>query len=628
MPRTQPTIIPTPLLEQSLLSLTVDELKWYADALPGPTKLRKADVIAKITAVLLNPELLRQLWAQVGEKQQWVIEEVVHNGGGWCDLGRLEARYPDVSAPRSPRSRYASYSVGSYYNDQFKKSVATAYDIFFCYIYDLSFFIPSDVTALLMQIAPPPPPNTLANSEHPPVIVGHPGLPEPPEVMRANSELTIYDDLAAVLHLVQQGKASVGSATRLPTLTTVRSLKQLLSDDDYFPDMEYGRAEDAIRPLALVMLCQAAGWIEPATAGGTRLALTTVGQSLVGGPLEPRHIREVWEAWLKSDLLDELTRVKAIRGQQSKDVRLTKPSKRRELLAETLRDCTPGRWMLIDEFIRYMRAEDKLPAIERTSLQHLFVGYVSSYDGWDESMPYWDVITGTYLRAAIWEYLATLGVVEIAYTWPEETLRDFESLYSLDEDYISRYDGLLGFRLTNLGAYALGLTNGYTPPEAPVIEGPPTLVLLPNLDVVITDSVRLTRNERAFLGRIGTAESENVYHLSRELLLDFEESGASLEQVKKFLATKGGVGEEKFPQTVRVFFADIEKRLNAVRLRGRKIMLEGDEYVLTELARSRALRDIVELGRIGDRTILLMPEEQEKAVRKQMKKAGYVPRKQ
>jgi len=41
----------------------------------------------------------------------------------------------------------------------------------------------------------------------------------------------------------------------------------------------------------------------------------------------------------------------------------------------------------------------------------------------------------------------------------------------------------------------------------------------------------------------------------------------------------------------------------------------------------RRLYEILEHGTIGDRTVLLIPEQHEAAVRKQLKKLGYIPRK-
>ena len=238
------------------------------------------------------------------------------------------------------------------------------------------------------------------------------------------------------------------------------------------------------------------------------------------------------------------------------------------------------------------------------------------------------MVTGSYLRATLLEYVATLGLVEIAYTRAEDTPHDFGSLYYLDGEPLSRYDGLLAMRLTNLGAYVLGLADQYTPPALVSESGAPLLRVLPNLDLVITDAARIAPNERSLLERIAAPQSQDVYRLNREQLLEAANSGLDLAQIKQFLAAKSGQAEAEFPQIVRVFFEDLEKRLGALRELGTMLVLAGDDqYVLTELANNPALRSQIQLGTFGDRVVLLIPDQHEASVRKQLKKLGYIPRK-
>ena len=89
------------------------------------------------------------------------------------------------------------------------------------------------------------------------------------------NERAVFHDLIATLQLIQEGKVSVSATTRQPTIGTVRALRQrLLFGDDL--DDDYERAEEAIRPLALVMLVQAAKWAAPGESGG-KLRLTKTG---------------------------------------------------------------------------------------------------------------------------------------------------------------------------------------------------------------------------------------------------------------------------------------------------------------------------------------------------------------
>ncbi len=627
MPRvSQPAALVYPNLDSALFAMNVDDLKWYMGALPGSIPTRKPELLAALKQALTDPATLQSLWARLTPVQQQVVAEVAHHLGGLYSASLIEAKYPDSPLPKSARGYSASfYVIGG------KKEPATPFDLFFFHGYDLARYMPSDLAKLVRELAPAPAAAQLASHAQPPAIPMQPKYGgELPELMVSQAERAIFHDLGSTLYLIQQGKATVGPATRLPTLPTLRLLRQSLLLGDYFDDDGYERAEDAIRPLALIVLAQAAKWAQP-TAAGNKLELTKAGQALLGVPLGAQHVRDVYARWLKSDLLDELSRIRNIKGQQAKGTRLTKPTERRAPLAAALRAFPLDRWVTMDELLRYMRATSSLPVIERGGGAALGVGAYNTY--YSEELgfsvaKYWDVITGSYLRATLLEYVATLGMIEIAYTWPEDTPHDFGSLYYLNGEALSRYDGLLAMRLTNLGAYLLGLTNDYTPPALASESGAAVLKVLPNLDLVIIDAGRLAPNERTFLERIAAPQSQDVYRLSRELLLDAANSGLDLPQIKQFLAAKSGQAATEFPQIVRVFFEDLEQRLSALREVGMMLVLEGDDhYLLTELSNNPALRAQIQLGTLGDRTVLMIPDQHETSVRKQLKKLGYIPRK-
>jgi hypothetical protein len=621
MPYTQ---APDPArLEPTLYGLNVEALKWYAAFLPEKTPTRKGELATLLARALLDRARLRQLWASLTTVQQHVIAEVVHNTGGRYDAELISAKYPRVAAPKS-----AQVSSYGYFGRDREDYRARAFDLFFYRSEEGGLFIPNDLASLLREFVPRPPDTQLRSHDAPPgAPEGSPASGQAPEVFLSDTERAAFHDITALLHLVQDGKAAVSASTRLPSLAALRQLRQRLLVGDYFAD-DYERAEDAIRPLALFMLAQAARWAAPAKSSGGKLELTKQGKALLAAPLQAEHIREAWDRWVNSDLLDELSRIRAIRGQQSKGTRLTKPAERRERLAAALRDCPPGRWVQLDDFFRHMRATGRSPAVERNSATTLYIGAYPEY-GWlgYNNVDYWDIVVGSYLRAVLWEYAATLGMVEIAYTYPEETPHNFGDAYGLDEyEYLSRYDGLLALRLTSLGAYVLGLADTYAPPAA-VETGGPVLKVLPNLDVVITDAAAITPNDRAFLERVAAEQSQDVYRLSRELLLEAADSGLDLQQIKGFLAAKSGQPEEQLPQIVRVFFEDLERRLGALRQAGRMLVIESDDpYLLTELSNNPSLRSLVRLGTIAEKTVLFVPEDHEAAARRQLKKLAYIPR--
>ncbi|MBU1752162.1 MAG: hypothetical protein KKA73_31160, partial [Chloroflexi bacterium] len=117
-------------------------------------------------------------------------------------------------------------------------------------------------------------------------------------------------------------------------------------------------------------------------------------------------------------------------------------------------------------------------------LWHLYIAdpnYGSlGYAGYGE----WPLLQGRYLLAFLFEYAATLGLIDVAYIHPSGARPDYHDNWGTDDlDCLSRYDGLLYFRLTGLGAWCLGLTAEYTqcPADEPApLEVRQVLQVLPN----------------------------------------------------------------------------------------------------------------------------------------------------
>ncbi len=602
-----------PNLEQALYARTNEEIKWYVRGTGRSAPARKDALVAAMCGALLTRELLESLLAELTPAQRGALAQVVHRSGNLYDADAVTAKF----GPEAQRR-----GVQPYVSRDDER--ARPFDVFFYPQYDHygeAAFVPGDLAIRLRVLLPEPPPARLEGNPKPPE---HRWGRDRVDVHVAETEVPVFHDLAAALDLTGLGKISVSASTRLPTLTALRRLRERLLLGAYFPD-DYTRADEAIRPAGLLMLIQAAGWVQPA-AGGTRLTLTTAGQAAAAAPLDAAQVRGLWHRWLRSDLLDELTRAKGIKGQQSQHTRLTAPATRRAQIAAALRALPPGRWVTLADLLRYMQAESYLPAVEEVGSHGLFVGYRGwDYGGWAGTREdYVQLVIGSYVRVVLWEYAATLGIVDVAYVAPEDAALDFGWI-DVDADYLTRYDGLLAVRLTPLGAYVLGLAAGYTPPVP--VEQAPILRVLPTLEIVLTDPARVLPNDRAFVERIAVQESDQVYRLSRDAVVDAVDNGLPVAQARDFLAARSGVPAADLPQTVRVFFADIERRLTAIQEAGSMWLLEADDpYLLAELANEAGLRGLVQTATIGDRTVLLVPEESAGAARRLLKKLGYLPR--
>ncbi|MEO5953809.1 MAG: hypothetical protein ABIQ44_15205 [Chloroflexia bacterium] len=634
MPRISAPPPPIPKLYPTLASLGVEKLKWYASILPGRAPSRKPELVEHIADTLTNPEIVKRIVANLTRSQQRALGEIAHRYNGRFDELAISAKYPGVSIQKTGSERY-SYSLG--YGASKQTAAPRPFDLFFYYNYTLDWYIPSDLSEILQLITNPEPPMKIGSKQEIPILEYRDrtsGQKMGIEQFESRAEESVFTDLAATLSLVEDGKVSIGVSTHLPSLPTVRALRNQLLVADLFTDKEYARSEDAMRTQALVVIVQAAHWAS-SPGGGSKLQLTRAGSDVLAREIGAPQVREAWARWVKSNLLDELSRVGNIKGQQSNATRLNKPALRHEAIEQALRVLPVEKWVEIDEFTRYIRGENVLPEIELSHPTGLYVGS-SYYGGLYEKRQYWDIVIGSYVRAVIMEYVASLGMVEIAYTKPEYGTRTFDEQTGSDfsdYDYISRYDGLIALKLTPLGAYVLGLSGSYVEAERPKgsagkIEMVPVLRVLPTLDIVILDASRLMPHEKMLLERVAAVQSDHVYRLSRDVMLESIGKVVKLDAVKSFLAEKSGIAPEGLPNTVLTFFDDVERRSTILREGERLIVFESDDpYLLAELSKAPGIRGVAQLGKIGAQDVLFVPESHEREARKQIKKLGYAAQK-
>lgn len=149
--------------------------------------------------------------------------------------------------------------------------------------------------------------------------------------------------------------------------------------------------------------------------------------------------------------------------------------------------------------------------------------------------------------AFLFEYAATLGLIDVAYIAPAGSRNDFHDRWGTDElSCLSRYDGLMFLRINSLGAWCLGMADRYEP-EAFVVER--VLKTLPNLDVVASHPP-LSPADVLFLDRFAERKSEAVWHLSTAKVLEAVEEGLTVGELRAFLVAKS---QESLAQTVMVF---------------------------------------------------------------------------
>ena len=263
----------------------------------------------------------------------------------------------------------------------------------------------------------------------------------------------------------------VSDKTRRPSQAAVKAIAAVLAEGDFYREEDEAEedwdvaADLTMQAFAWPMLLQAAGL---AAASGTRLQLTPAGRKATT-KLVHEVIRQVWDKWQKTTLVDEFNRISEIKGQQGKGRGgLTAVASRRQAVVEVLRECPRKKWLTIDELFRLLKVLTQDFYVSRDpwklyigEQQYGSLGYEGDYA--------WETLQGRFVLAFLFEYAATLGLIDVAYISPDGARNDFRDRWGTDDlSCLSRYDGLMFFRINSLGGWCLGLTDKYEAEVVPV----------------------------------------------------------------------------------------------------------------------------------------------------------------
>jgi hypothetical protein len=592
------------LLREVLESYTVPVLRGLAQLLDKSLPTRKAELVSLILKHLEDPQRLRQLWAELDDRQQAAVAEVVHSASGRFDGAAFRAKYgKDPNWGRI--NRWGSMEDPSPLG---------------LFIYGTR--VPRDLRGRLKAFVPAPRAAQIKTADEPPDTVSQSWYnyqkneQETVEipVIRAEMEHAAQHDLLAMLRLVDASKIRVSDKTKRVTAAGARAITEVLQGGDFYEPAEnrdpWTTEPGAIKAFAWPLILQAAGLVE---LSGTKLQLTAAGRKALASPPH-ETIQRAWNRWLKTTILDEFNRVHTIKGQTGKGKRqMTAASSRREVIAKALAACPPHEWIAFDEFGRFMRASGYRFEVAH-DLWHLYItdpNYGSlGYSGFGD----WSIVQGRYLLAFLFEYAATMGLVDVAYIPPAGARDDYDELWGVDDlDCLSIYDGLLYLRLNGLGAWCLELTDEYVPSPLEVRR---VFKVLPNRDVVAVEP--LDPADRLFVEQFAVQTSDAVWHIEPVKLLEMLEQGQTVAQVQEFLTARSGGA---LPDNVAVFLQEMAERASQLVDRGPARLIEARDAALMQLiANDSRLKSLCLPA--GDR-YLVIPADSEATFRRALRELGY-----
>jgi hypothetical protein len=557
---------------------TVDRLKSLAKLICDDIPRRKADLIDAITGAM-GAEKIKAVFDRLDRIGQHIVAEAVFAPDGKADFRKIEAKY-QLSSGTGQRSGYMSES-----------------DLLSLFIINRQ--VPADMRGRLKTFVPMP------KSDHVKYVNKLPksiksdieGDPRLSLEIRKTARAALHN-LEVVLRLIDGGKLKVSPTTGRPTSATEKNLAKRLHEGDWYNAPDVLAEVGAIQGFAWPLIVRAAGL---AQVNGSSLKLTKIGYKALDGN-RPQVIKSAWKKWAKNKVIDEFSRINEIKGQKSSRGRtLVAPSKRRPPINEALSQCLPGRWVKVEELIRFMQSKGLDFKVARYPWK-LYLG--DSHYGHLDDYGSETIIGSRYLLAFLFEYAATLGLIDVAFTHPAGALMDFDHFYGgQDLEYLSRYDGLKYLRLNSLGAYVLGLSDGYDPPA---FEPRPVLTVLPNHEIVITDAVSLSPADKLFLNKIGKKASSSLWRLTRATLLTAAQSGSDTKQVRAFLESRSS---KPLPETVIQLLNDAAGRSTRLSYSGRAHLIACQDPVLAQLISSDRKVSKLCLAAAGDYIVVLPGKE-------------------
>lgn len=565
-------------------------------------------MVEEMEHYLLDLMHLKEHYEKLDQTQKLAISEMIHNTGNTLQPRSFLAKYARLPDTGKNWSGYHCHTPN------------------WRFIVPSGQTVPSDVSALLMKFVPEPPQFVLQTCQKLPphielqekeyvwqkdddgILVSTRGafykIPrKEPDVKVHTRQIKLTErqnmqaarqDLYTVLRLIDRSKLQISEKTFRPTLNTTTEISAYLTGGDFYSDTADNGDEEtnigSIKAYAWPLLMKTSGLVQ---LNGKKLALTKEGLRALDLPWY-ETIKKIWDKWILNSTFDEFNRIDFIKGQSGKGKHsMSSVEPRRVTILQALKECPVNRWLKVEELSRFMQAHDYNFEITYqpwdlyiSDSQYGSLGYSGSHD--------WNILQDRYILCFLFEYAATLGLVDVGYIHPEGARKDFRSMWGTGEYcFLSRYDGLIYFRINDLGAYCLGLSDSKF---ADHLDGaafgavtdktssdqrrtPSPLTVLPNLQITMLEE-SITPDAELLLDSYAEREAKNVWRLSQEKAVAALSRGHRISRLKNFLETKD---DQPLPETVEGFLKKVERQSCSLRNRGTATIIECYDAEIADL---------------------------------------------
>jgi hypothetical protein len=537
-------------------SYRVDQLKSLAKQISKKNPTRKVELVAHIASLVFKN--LDTLIADLDTMAINALAEAVHNWDGCYKSEQFYAKYgmvPQLITKRGSKEMHLLY-------------------LFF-----INGRIPRDLMGVLEKKINVPAPEKLHYGK----------LAQTPDLTTRETAHAACMNLNTLLTMVEGNKIRVSPKTGRATAATLKKISASLCDGDFY-DVNL----DPMQAFAWPLLLQGGGL---AAIDKNFLKLTRAGTTALKKDLA-QGIKTIWKKWEKTKLIDEYSRVTAVKGQKAAKGRtMTSPVRRRPVINDALTCLTPGRWITVDEVERFMLSESY--TFEMTNYDwKLYFG--DPHYGLLDYFDTWPLLQLRYLLIYLFEYCATLGLLDVSYKHPEDARSEFRSCWGADDEpFLSQCDGLMQIRLNELGAYVLGISPAYGVMEPQDFE-------IHDTDIIYTGKGFPTPDHSLYLDKIAGQIEVGRWHLSLTSLLNALKQGETLKEMKGFLAQ---ISLKKPGKPLEKLFKNAEERSSAVVEKGRATLLACNREIRKQILTDKKMSPLCLPA--GEHHIVILPEKNE-----------------
>ncbi len=536
-------------LLDSFTLTTVDDLKIRYTTYLGkkPQATRKADIAAVFEKALLDISILKGYWETMPELEQKLMQETIYNYQGVIEGTRFKAKYGRFPESKNERSYGRNREVN-------------AFEVFF---YQIERYgkksVPAQLISALKKIISPPKADLINPISLPAVLDDGYKL--------HCREQSVFIELNAMLVSLQNKSIKVSDKTGIPSSAVLKKLSCSLNE--YYQSFEIDGVKGEENVLAF-------GWVRLlANSRYTTKASPVLSMSKTQADSSPETIKSIWNDWVYKSKDEEFNRIDVIKGQKGKGKRyFTDVVERRVAITDVLSECKINTWIPFAEFSRHMRAIGA-PINVTDGPEYLYIQdphYGGLYDG------AWKIIEESYIRCLLVEYAATLGIVDVVLSDLPKTDDSYDGHWGIMEvECLSRYQGLKYLRLTELGAYILGISDSYQSNTVPVEQ---TTLSVKRRGIIQFNDIPKPW-ETQFLSLYAEQLSDKDWELNRKNIVQALQAGGSTEELTEFLLNRET--QPFLPEDCEQLLKQIIQNLNGVKQQDDAVIFKCKSNELFEL---------------------------------------------